>query len=158
MKDLSTKTERIIVRTVHKWRQGATQWFALGQKKEYLREYGWHDLIVQKCNGKMSGKMLQVLISSIPALTIFLQFYTMLGGTTFIKNMLLLFPKKIYFRWNRQFWDQFGAKIMCSYNSGSSLKIFLKFFKIKETKRYMKVELMVFLRKKILGANEPFWA
>ena len=42
----------------------------------------------------MSGKMLQVLISSIPALTVFLQFYTMLGSNTFIKNMLLLFPKK----------------------------------------------------------------
>ena len=45
----------------------------------------------------MSGKMLQVLISSIPALTIFLQFYTMLGSNTFIKNMLLLFPKKNLF-------------------------------------------------------------
>ena len=47
----------------------------------------------------MNGKMLQVLISSILALTILLQFYTMLGGKTVIKNMLLLFPKKIYFAW-----------------------------------------------------------
>ena len=101
-----------------------------------------------KYNGKMSGKMLQVLVSSIPALTIFLQFYTMLGGNTFIKTSCYFFRKKIYFAWNRQFWDQFSAKIMCSYNSGSTLRIFLKFSKIKETKRYMKVELMVFLKKK----------
>ena len=35
--NLSTKIERIIVRTVHKWRQGAAQWFALGQKMEHLK-------------------------------------------------------------------------------------------------------------------------
>ena len=52
-----------------------------------------------------------------------------------------------------QFWDQFGAKIMSSYNSGTTLRIFLKFSKIKETKRYMKVE-----KKKKFGASEPFWA
>ena len=95
----------------------------------------------------MNGKMLQVLISSILALTILLQFYTMLGGKTFIKNMFT-FSEKNLFCVNRQFLDQFGAKIMCFYNSGSTLRIFLKLSKIKETKRYMKVELMVFLKRK----------
>ena len=58
----------------------------------------------------MSGKMLQVLISSILTLTIFLQFYTILGGKTFIKNMLLLFPKKIYFAWIGNFWTNLVQK------------------------------------------------
>ena len=45
----------------------------------------------------MIGKILQVFISSIPALAIFLKFYTMLGEAIRLKNMLLLFPKKNLF-------------------------------------------------------------
>ena len=70
----------------------------------------------------------------------------MLESNKFIKNMLL-FPKKFYFGGNGPFWDQFGAKMMCSYNPGSTLKNFLKFCKMKDAKSYMKVELMVFLKK-----------
>ena len=75
----------------------------------------------------MSGKILQVFNFLDIHSNDFLKFYTMLGGSKFIKNMLLLFPKKIYFRGNGQFREQFGAKIMCSYNSGFTLKTFLKF-------------------------------
>ena len=74
------------------------------------------------------------------------------GGNKFIKNMLLLFPKKkIYSGGNGQFWDELGAKMMYFFNSGSTLRIFLKFCKIKEAKRYKKIDLLVFSKKYNLG-------
>ena len=38
--------------------------------------------------------------------------------------------------------DYFDLKMTCSHNSGSTLKIFLKFCKMKGVKRYMKISLM----------------
>ena len=94
----------------------------------------------------MGGKILQVFNFLDIRSNDFLSILRNAGGNKFIKNMLLLFLKKFYFGENGPFWDQFGAKMMCSYNSGSTLRIFLKFSKMKEAKRYMKAELMVFLK------------
>ena len=46
----------------------------------------------------------------------------------------------------------FGLKMACRHNSGSTLRIFLKFCTMKGAKRYMKISLMVFPKK------ISFWA
>ena len=45
-----------------------------------------------------------------------------------------------------------GAKMVLPYNSGSTLRVFLKFYTIKGTKRYMELTSMVFLKKFSVGA------
>ena len=45
-----------------------------------------------------------------------------------------------------------GAKMVLPYNSGSTLRVFLKFYTIKGANRYMELTLMVFLKKFSVGA------
>ena len=58
--------------------------------------------------------------------------------------MLMVFLKKILI-WGK--WAILGLEMACPYNSGSTLKIFLKFFAMKGVKKYMKLILMVFMKK-----------
>ena len=54
--------------------------------------------------------------------------------------------------------DHFGPKMARRHNSGSTLRIFLKFCIMKGAKRYMKIILMVSLKKISFCADGPFWA
>ena len=46
-------------------------------------------------------------------------------------------------------WAILGPKMMHPHNSGSAVRIIFKFRTIKEANRYMKMILMIFLKKKI---------
>ena len=51
----------------------------------------------------------------------------------------------------------FGPKNVHPHNSGSTGRMFLKFCTMKVANRYMRMTLIIF-KKKLCGANEPFWA
>ena len=49
-------------------------------------------------------------------------------------------------------WAILGLKMAYPHNSGSALRIFLKFCRMKGANRYMKILLVVFREKKSFGA------
>ena len=73
--------------------------------------------MVEKCSGK----------------SFFFNCYTMLGQQVYQKHVVML-SKKMYFGKNKLNSDKLSAKMMCFYNSGPTLKGFLKFCKMKELK------------------------
>ena len=64
----------------------------------------------------------------------------------------MTFPKK--FVWGK--WTILGPKIAHPDNSGSTPRIFKKFFAMKGANRYIETILMAFPKKFLFGANEPF--
>ena len=69
--------------------------------------------------------------------------------------ILIVSLKKVLVRSNRHF----ALKMARHHNSGLTLTIFLKFCILEGTNKYMKISLMVFLKKKMsFWANGPFWA
>ena len=60
-----------------------------------------------------------------------------------MRIMLMIFQKKIL--WGR--WTILGPKMAHPHNSGSALRIFLKFRRMKGANRYMKILLVVFREK-----------
>ena len=73
-------------------------------------------------------------------LRIFLKFCTMKKAKKNMELILMVFLKKKKSQLGQM--DYFDLKMTCSHNSGSTLKIFLKFCKMKGVKRYMKISLM----------------
>ena len=61
--------------------------------------------------------------------------------------MLMIFQKKIL--WGK--WTILGPKMAHPHNSGSALRIFLKFRRMKGANRYMKILLVVFREKDSFG-------
>ena len=78
----------------------------------------------------------------------------MKGVKRYMEIILTVFSEKKF---------SFGAsgpldsKMVGSHNSGSTLRIFMKFYTMKGAKSYMELILVVFLKKFSLGANGPFW-
>ena len=68
-----------------------------------------------------------------------------------MRIMLMIFQKKIL--WGK--WTILGPKMAHPHNSGSALRIFLKFCRMKGANRYMKILLVVF-REKHLGQLDLF--
>ena len=60
----------------------------------------------------------------------------------------MIFQKKIL--WGK--WTILGPKMAHPHNSGSALRIFLKFRRMKGANRYMKILLVVFREKDSFGA------
>ena len=65
----------------------------------------------------------------------------------------IVFSQKILV-WSK--WTILDPKMVHPHNSGSALRIFLKFCTVKGGNRLMKVTLMVFTKKKLFGANRSF--
>lgn len=65
----------------------------------------------------------------------------------------MLFPKIFLFRSV----GHFGPENDASYKLWIHSKDFQEIFHDEMTKRYMKIILMVFVKKLLFGANEPFW-
>ena len=76
---------------------------------------------------------------------IFLKFYTMKGAKSYMKIILMVFPKNFS-----------SGQMMHGCNSGSAQRVFLKF--LKEAERYIKIILMVFQKNFSFRANMPFLA
>ena len=72
--------------------------------------------------------------------------------------ILIIFQKKNFFFWflPKNFvqdkWAILGPKMAHPHNSGSALRIFLKFCRMKGANRYMKILLVVFREKNSFGA------
>ena len=65
----------------------------------------------------------------------------------------IVFSQKILV-WGK--WTILDPKMVHPHNSGSALRIFLKFCTVKGGNRLMKVTLMVFPKKNLFGANGSF--
>ena len=65
----------------------------------------------------------------------------------------IVFSQKILV-WGK--WTILDQKMVHPHNSGSALRIFLKFCTVKGGNRLMKVTLMVFTKKNLFGANGSF--
>ena len=65
----------------------------------------------------------------------------------------IVFSQKILV-WGK--WTILDPKMVHPHNSGSALRIFLKFCTVKGGNRLMKVTLMVFTKKNLFGANGSF--
>ena len=77
----------------------------------------------------------------------------MKGVKRYMDIILMVFLKKIliYSKWA-------VVTIERGFNSGSTLRIFLKFCTMKGAQRYMELILMVFQKKFSFGANGPLWS
>ena len=68
--------------------------------------------------------------------------------------VLITFPKKVLV-WGK--WTNLDPKMTHPHNSGSTLRIFLKFCTLKGANMQMEMILTIFTKDFLFRANEAFW-
>lgn len=96
-------------------------------------------------NGPFFGLKMLCPHNSESILRIFLTFFTI--------SLIVFQEKKYHFGKMSHFWSQ---KWLWLYDSGSTVSFFL-IYQNKRGQSYMKIKLMTFVKKRLIGVNGLFW-